>query len=736
MRAISRPRTRPSSRSSSSSNTYFAFLHTISAVVLNLICPAAEAQDRAAPQTLEELIPDSAIDAPESWASGDTSESAATEAQVESQSVDEPVFDAPREDFPPPPMAWPDDQDLPPIDILEPEGEIEIASLAEDLKDPFADTDIERLSAELELAFPSERALFPIRDEFLAQFEAFSTIEMLDSDDDNLALISARAKSDEELLQTLLRTYGYYDALVIRSVGGENRTTDAAPQSQPVVRFAIVPGPRYAYGAIDLGELVLASDGTELRSAFEIFPGELISSFKITEEQADLDRALGETGYPFAEIDAPELLIDHARNEGDLTMLVRPKGKYVFGSVTSSMPELMSGKHLATIARFEPGELYQRSLEMDLRRAITATGLVSSVVITPRERVAPTANQPGTVDLSVEMSQAKLRTIAGAIGYGSEEGFRVEASWEHRNFFPPEGAIKVRGIAGTQEQLGGITFRRNNFGGRDRIVTVDAFARSFDNGVYEANTASLVGTYERVSTLLFQKEVSWSIGMELVATDERDAKVKGGKNPRETYLVAALPGSILLDQTNDLLDPTSGFRAGLRLSPEVSRQSGADVTYLSGQLDASYYQPVTERVVLAARTRLGSIVGTKVFNIAPSRRLYAGGGGSVRGYGYQQIGPRNGVGEPNGGRSLVELSAEARIRTRFFDGALGIVPFIDAGSVSRSSSPRLEQIKFGAGIGLRYHTGFGPIRLDLGVPLNPGPDDSAFAVYVSLGQAF
>ena len=696
----------------------------------------SHAQDRTAPPTLEDLIPDSAIDAPQEWAGdlGDDVTPVPPPSDIEADDLSGPDFDTPLEEFPPPPMEWPDESPPPEVEELDPE-DFEFAELGDELKDPFADAEVERLSANLELTFPTDRSLFPIRDEFLDRYEALSAVEEFDSEDENLAVVSARAKSDEELLTTLLRVYGYYDAQVVRSVVGALPGEEVAADT-PTVRFAIVPGPRYTYGAIDLGELATAPDASALRAAFEIDTGEDMSNYRIVEEQFDLDRALGEFGYPFAEIDAPELLVDHARDEGDLTLAVRPNGKYVFGEVTSSMPEFLSGKHFGTIARFDPGDVYQRSLQMDLRRAVTATGLVSSVEVTPREVSPPTDSEPGVVAMDVEIAKAKLKTIAGAVGYGSEEGFRVQASWEHRNFFPPEGAVRVRAIAGTQEQLAGLTYRRNNFRGRDRVLNIDAYARSFDNEVYQADTAALVGSYEQASTLLFQKPLSWSVGLELIATDERDARIKGGKNPRQTYLIAALPASVLLDATDDLLDPSKGFRLGLRASPEISRLSGSESTYVSAQLDASYYQRMSEKIVLAGRTRLGTIVGAETFEIAPSRRLYAGGGSSVRGYGYQQIGPRNGVGDPNGGRSLVELSAEARIRTGFFDGALGVVPFIDAGSVSRSTTPDLDRIKIGAGVGLRYHTGFGPLRVDVGFPLNPGPDDSFVAVYVSLGQAF
>jgi translocation and assembly module TamA len=223
----------------------------------------------------------------------------------------------------------------------------------------------------------------------------------------------------------------------------------------------------------------------------------------------------------------------------------------------------------------------------------------------------------------------------------------------------------------------------------------------------------------------------------VLATGERESAAEGQAVPRNTYFLAALPLRGALDTSDNLLDPTRGWRAALRVSPEVSKQKGgATVTYARVQADASAYQKVLGGVVLAERVRVGSIPGTALANIAPSRRFYAGGGGSVRGYGYQQIGPRDSAGDPSGGRSLTEFSLEARIDTGLLGGNLQVVPFLDAGSVSESITPTLKDMRFGAGLGIRYKTGFGPLRVDVGTPLNPRPGDGRITVSVALGQAF
>ena len=180
-----------------------------------------------------------------------------------------------------------------------------------------------------------------------------------------------------------------------------------------------------------------------------------------------------------------------------------------------------------------------------------------------------------------------------------------------------------------------------------------------------------------------------------------------------------------------MLDPTKGFRLLGRLSPELSFQGGT-FPYAKAQLDASAYHPLSDRIVAAGRVRLGTILGASRDDIAPSRRFYAGGGGSVRGYGFQQLGPRDIDGDPIGGRSLAEFSLEARIRF----GKFGVVPFIDGGTLSTNATPDFKDWQIGVGLGARYYSSFGPIRIDVGTPLNRQSGDSRIAVVVSLGQAF
>lgn len=705
------------------------------------------------PRSLDELIPPEAVSDPERWAADGVAGGGDVSRET-NKAVGAP--DDPLTGFlaPPDPALQPAidavfaDFAIPVLELLPSDPELEsLTILAAPVLGDTPELVETRVSDTLVLALPLAEEAFPERREFIKRFEELSTLRELGDGEEFVPQIAARARADQILLSDILRTYGYYGGEVVRQFAGgrsagDNDDDDAAADvaaREASVRFDILPGTRFRFGRIDLGALpaLPEPDRSRLIAAFGIQSGDPLYADRIVDQELELRVALGESGFPFAEIADPELLIDHARAEGDLTLAVQPGGKYVFGEVLSSDPGLLSSRHLAGIARFDPGDLFQQSLATDLRRAVIATGLVSSITITPREARPPVGDQPGEVALDVTFDRAPLRTIAGAIGYGTQDGFKVEGRWEHRNLFPPEGALRLRGILGTREALASVGVRRNNFLGRDQVLNVDLSASDITTEAVESRGFGLRGTFEKVSNLLFQKPLSWQIGGELAYTDDRNRKVRSidVPPPRRTFLIGSLFGSITLDGSDDLLDPTKGYRTTLFVAPEVSRSDGSESFYLRTQADGSYYKSIGA-AVLAGRVRAATIVGAPLDAIAPSRRLYAGGGGSVRGYGFQGVGPRNDRGEATGGASLVEFSLEARIKTPLLGGSIEVVPFFDAGTVGVDSTPDFDVVRYGAGIGLRYKTSVGPIRIDVATPLNPGEFDSAVVVYVGLGQAF
>jgi translocation and assembly module TamA len=208
--------------------------------------------------------------------------------------------------------------------------------------------------------------------------------------------------------------------------------------------------------------------------------------------------------------------------------------------------------------------------------------------------------------------------------------------------------------------------------------------------------------------------------------------------------IEATERRLKLDETDNLLNPTNGYRAQLnniggqagQLVTPAHTFSGSHLTFATNLLSGSTYWPLgpEQRTILAGKLALGSLDGASLFQLPADQRIYAGGGGSIRPYGWQLAGPLARNNDPIGGRSSLVLNLEGRVK---ITETIGIVPFIDAGSYYESPVPQLGRtLLYGVGVGLRYYTAFGPLRLDLATPLHKRSGDSPIQLYISLGEAF
>lgn len=615
-------------------------------------------------------------------------------------------------------VDWPD-MEAPEAPVVEEGPSTETASPAQE-REPSSSTTTD-IAAERRYSVVIEGLDVNGAQRVRTRFDSLSTLKQGEDKPANTAQIDRRAREDEGVLRDLLRAEGYYGASVVTEVDSSNNAVRVILRADP--------GSIYQFSAVSVEGLSGGgARAEEAADAFTIKTGDPVNAEAVLGATQNLRKALGDAGFPFAKVEEPEVTVDHADRNAKLTVKAEPGHFARFGDIeiASKGRPPFGKKHIRRIARFKPGHPYNTADVDDLRRALIATGLVSSVTLTPKATA-----DPGVVNLEVALESSPPRTIAGELGYGTGEGARVAVSWTHRNLIRPEGEVTFRGVAGTQEQVLGASLRRHNFKKRDRVLTAQITASHLDRSAYDARTFTVGAGLERQTNIIWQKKWTWSVGTELLISDERDTIAATGQPRRRTYYIAALPGTLAYDGSDDLLNPMKGFRLSGRISPEVSFRGGT-FTYARAQIDASFYQPIGAGVVFAGRARLGTIYGARRDVIAPSRRYYAGGGGSVRGYGYQDIGPRDVDNKPIGGRSIAEFSLEARFRF----GDFGVVPFIDGGNIYTQVLPRVTNMRYGAGLGARYYTSFGPIRVDVGTPFNRRQGDPRVAVYVSLGQAF
>ncbi|MEL7113613.1 MAG: BamA/TamA family outer membrane protein, partial [Pseudomonadota bacterium] len=197
------------------------------------------------------------------------------------------------------------------------------------------------------------------------------------------------------------------------------------------------------------------------------------------------------------------------------------------------------------------------------------------------------------------------------------------------------------------------------------------------------------------------------------------------------YLFEGL-GRATFDSRDDILDARKGVYVEARAIP-VFNFGEEEGFFASIETGVSAYQSLSETLTLATRIKAGSLFGADQDTVPLNRRFYGGGGGSVRGFGFQSISPVNAAGDVIGGRSITEVSTEVRYKG---ESNFGAALFIDAASVGADDWPGWSDVRYGAGIGVRYHTPFAPLRADIAIPLNKRPQDDDFQIYISIGQAF
>ena len=317
------------------------------------------------------------------------------------------------------------------------------------------------------------------------------------------------------------------------------------------------------------------------------------------------------------------------------------------------------------------------------------------------------------------------RTIKAGVNYDSQNGPGVTAGWEHRNIFGEgqklETGLKVSTIESSLSA--GLTFP-SFLSDRQSLVLTGKLSHE-ETDAFDSDFVDLKAALQRK----FGDHLTGSFGTQYKVGSIKDADGK------EDVGLLSLPVGVSYDRRDNVLDPLKGFVLGGEVRPSFDTFD-AGTTFVRTMASASgYYTPEAtgKGLTLAARLAAGVITGVGTATVPADERFYAGGGNSVRGYGFQQLGPVT-AGIPDGGRSYLETSVESRFRLgESWGGAL----FVDGGNVYDDDFAALgKDLRWSAGAGVRYYTGFAPVRFDVAVPLNKRRGDDAFQIYVSLGQAF
>ena len=448
--------------------------------------------------------------------------------------------------------------------------------------------------------------------------------------------------------------------------------------------------------------------------------GQAAGAAPILAAASQLVLRLHSEGRPAARIVERKAVVNSADAGMLLDFRVDPGPVGSFGKITVTGTARTRPAFLKRIVPWKPGALYDVRLLHKYRTTLSNLDLFDSILVQPDVKAMGTTGQ---TPIFVDVHEMPHHTIQLGAKYATDTGPGALVGWEDRNLWGDAESLKLRAQEGTLGQLLSVSLTLPDRPGLDQTL---AFSATTAHETTDAYTLSGIRQLSQISTPL-GGDWSGKASLGFQAATVNQGGVSTGS------LLASLAVEAAYDSTGSLLNPSHGMRFDVSAMP-VGGTQVTRTAFVILKTQASTYQPLNDKLIAAARVKLGTILFAPEFSIPPYLRFYAGGGGSVRGYAYQHVSPRNADGILIGGRSLAEASVELRYRAW---QNIGIVGFVDAGMVSTSpyfaysGSPRV-----GAGIGLRYFTSFGPLRLDIGTPLNPGPSDAPIQLYISLGQAF
>ncbi|OYX34035.1 MAG: hypothetical protein B7Y99_06290 [Caulobacterales bacterium 32-69-10] len=531
-----------------------------------------------------------------------------------------------------------------------------------------------------------------------------------------------RARDAADNAEALLRSEAYYASVIEPDIGEGD---------QPPAFIKVTPGTRFLFADPKV-DWIAPEPGVAAKAAsleaLDIVPGAPGRAADILDAEGRAVAALQFYGHADAVAQPREVIVDHADKTVRPTFKIAAGAPVRLGAIRLEAAGRTRPGWVNNLAPWKGGDLYTPNAVAELERRLLDAQVYDQVTVAlaPAAQTDPQGRRPVVVGLA----DRRPRSLEVSAGYSTTEG--ADGSLR-LSFFNRLGRADTLALEARYGELGGrlgvdLSLPHWRRPGRTLKLTAEAFrdtTNAYDQ-FGQALRADLTNRYGR--TTYFTRGVS------LVQSHVNDNHTvdDGGTGALDLVALKGLL-ALALDRSDDPLNPTRGWRAEARVEPTfVTGEDG--LIYARSQAQVSAYLPVGgAKTVLAGRVRLGSIVGGSYRSVPAFDRFYAGGGGSVRGYGYQSVGPKYPDGDPQGGLSLFEASAEVRHN---FTQTIGAVAFVDAGSVGQAVNPNFGAVRYAVGLGLRYNLAFAPIRVDVATPLQRVKGEGLFQLYVSIGQSF
>jgi translocation and assembly module TamA len=543
--------------------------------------------------------------------------------------------------------------------------------------------------------------------------------------------LTERARQDTARFETALNSFGYYKATVTTTIGGHKlddptlpAAIDAAPADPPLeVAVSFDLGPRFTLGSVKISTPV----PPDIPAHLDLAPGQPAIAAQILGAQTRLLDALRADSYPLAKVPLPIATLHPDQNILDVDFQPDAGPKADIGPISLTGLKNMNESFVRKRLLLHQGDPFSPQAIETARQDLSSIGVFGVVRAEPASALDPEGQLPVTFDLT----ERPLHAVDLSVAYSTDLGVNFTTAWHDRNLFGNAeqlnltAATQLGGDAVTKPGYSvGAQFIKPDFLMRDQALELDLNAIKQSLQAYD-QTALL----EKIA-LNRKLTPHWTASVGLSGEQESILQ----EDVTRHYNLAGIPLSLKYDSTTSLLDPTQGIRATFAVTPTESI-STPSATFFIAQISGSTYLDVFNdgRSILALRGLVGQVSGAGVFGLPPDQRFYAGGSATVRGYRYQTLGPQFPDRIPTGGNAIATGTVEVRQRIL---GSYGVVGFVDVGQVSSNGAPFTSNWHSGAGIGARYYTPIGPIRLDVAVPLDKLPGGDSFELYIGIGQAF
>lgn len=542
-----------------------------------------------------------------------------------------------------------------------------------------------------------------------------------------------RAQADIARLQTAMDSFGYYQnkvSIVTEGLSVDNPALparlDALPAGSSVaVTVTVTPGPLYHLGKIILDGEVPEHD----RAALGLNSGDAAVAGTVLDARSRLLAALEEDGYAQAKVDGPDAIANDEAKTIDVTYKVSSGPRVEIGEIRISGLKDVNESFVRSALTIHSGDRYQPSRIEAARQTLAGLGVFSGVSVRAADRRSPDGRLPLIFDVEERAHHAV--TLSGT--YSTDLGVMLATTWSHRNLFGNAEQLNLTaagtGLGTASTGLGynlSAQYIQPRFLETNQILEFDASGVKQQLDAYDQTAETIAGFVRRKFSALWSGSAGLSLAHDQIAQEGTNA----------LYELLSTPLSVSYDSTgitDGLLDPTRGLRSALALTP-THAFGGSDATFLLTQLTASSYFDLADsgRSVLAVRGLAATILGASNLDLPPDQRLYAGGSTTVRGYAYQSLGPQFPDRRPVGAKSVDAATVEFRQR---FGEDWGAAIFADGGQAG-TGAPFTGRLYAGAGVGARYYTAIGAVRVDVATPLMQLPGGDAFELYIGLGQAF